>query len=154
MPAKCAPLAYEESFTVEESAHLRTCVLPGGMEDKWIVLFDDFRLSFHRSWTGFCIYAVTLVNINEDQEPPDVFCTSQPIVNRDPDEYTCTDDAYDARLLSWLIRTLMLHQEVEFPVDPTLSPEDALITMWGLAGNAAFTPPPTTPSAEPDRDAR
>lgn len=145
LPEKHAVLAYEEHFTAEESTRLLRCVLPGDMADKWIVLVDDFELRFHRSWTGFCVYVVTLVNDREDDDfdddEPIRYCACDAVVNRDPDQYSSTDDAHDAALVSWLIRTLLLEQQVELPADPAATPDDALLAAWGFAGNAAFFAP-------------
>lgn len=151
MPEKCAELDYEEHFTVEESARLLRVVLPEDMADKWMVFFDDFRLSFHRSWTGFCVYAVTLVSPDPEEEPTH-YCTCDAIVNRDRSQYTATDDAFDVALLSWLIRTLLLGQQVAYPIDPTKSAEDSLLSTWAFAGNAAFSAPVPDLAAATDAD--
>lgn len=148
MPARREAVPYEETFTLEESARLRRCVLPQVMEDKWIVLFDDLdtSLSFHRSWTGYLVYRVTLVSIDEDADPSRL-CATELVVNRDPSQYAGTDDALDAARVSWLIRTLLLDQAVAMPEAPSLSPDDALLEAWSFAGAAGFSPaegePPT-----------
>lgn len=147
MPALSAELPFHEEFTVEESARLQRCVLPGGMEDKWIVLLDDdYRLNFYRSWTGFHIYSVVLITIDADSDEPYPFCADDATVNRDPEQYKAGTDAFEAAKLRWLIRTLLLHQDVPMPQDPSVSGDEALLADWSFGGNAAFPPP------EPDEE--
>ena len=169
MPRISAPLPFEEVFTVEESARLQRSVLPQAMEDKWLVLYDEdtFVLRFHRSWTGFQLFAVTLVEMEPDDEGPLQFCATDATVNRDPEQYLAGDDDFEAARLNWLIRTLLLHQEVELPVDPSLSDDDAVLAAWSFAGGAGFAAPddettvpedggapPVPADPTPDGDAR
>ncbi len=149
MPRLSAYLPFEEVFTVEESARLTRCVLPQGMEDKWLVLYDEdtFVLRFHRSWTGFQLFAVVLVEMEPDDEGPLQFCATDATVNRDPAQYLAGDDRFEAARLNWLIRTLLLHQEVELPIDPSLSDDDAVLAAWSFAGGAGFSDP--GPDLEP-----
>ena len=34
---------------------IRAGHIPEMMEDKWFIYWQDDRLFFHRSWTGYCI---------------------------------------------------------------------------------------------------
>ena len=54
---------------------------PTEMEDKWFRYMEGDVLYAHRSWTGFCIY------IADFGEKGKIKVT----VNRDPEQYTCTD---------------------------------------------------------------
>ena len=60
---------------------LRHGHLPQGMEDKWFWYMEGDVLHAHRSWTGYCIY------IADFSEKGKIKVT----VNRDPEQYTCTD---------------------------------------------------------------
>jgi hypothetical protein len=42
----------------------------------------------------------------------DGYEVSEAWANRDKEQYTCVDDAYDARLLTWLIDVLLLKGRV------------------------------------------
>ena len=150
MPTRFAYIAYEDEFTVEESARLLRCVLPQDMAEKWIVLVDDHRRSFHRSWTGCCIYAVTLVS--PDEAAPTHYCTCDALVNREPSQWAATDDALDVARLRWLVRTLLLHQELELPVDPAVPAEAALLDAWAFAGSVAFPGSVALPTPSPADD--
>jgi len=152
MPALSAELPFHEEFTVEESARLQRCVLPGGMEDKWIVLLDDdYRLNFYRSWTGFHIYSVVLISIDADSDEPYAFCADDATVNRDPEQHEVGTDAFEAAKLRWLIRTLLLHQDVPMPQNPSVSGDEALLADWSFGGSAGFPMP--EPEEEPKDEA-
>jgi hypothetical protein len=56
------------------------------MEDRWFVVWDGGALWLHRSWTGFCIYRVGFAVRGDQVELTEV------IVNREPEQYTGTDE--------------------------------------------------------------
>lgn len=141
MPALQARLPHMEAFTEEEGARLLRNVLPQQMEDKWIVLVDGgFTLNFYRSWTGFHIYSVVIVQPNPE-EGDFHFWTADAVVNRDPEQYAAGDDALEGARLSWLIRTLLLHQDVPMPQDPSVTGDAALLADWSFGGSAGFPTP-------------
>ncbi|MFJ5485933.1 hypothetical protein [Pectobacterium actinidiae] len=85
-------------------------VIPKQMEDKWFIYFEDGWLRFHRSWTGFFIYALKL-----DGSPAGVRVTDS-WVNRDPTQYTNTDLEHDRNMLRYLIDVALLKKQgVPFP---------------------------------------
>jgi len=100
---------YEAAFTDAEAERLRQGLKPCEMEDKWFIYFQDGWLYLHRSWTGAQIYWLKL-----DGSQAGVRVTES-WVNRDPEQYRETDAAYDRLLLDFLIRRLLLGQDVEFP---------------------------------------
>lgn len=59
------------------------------------------------------IYKVKIAKIAEGYK------VSEAWVNRNPDQYLQTDDAYDAELLRYLIDRLLLCKKVFFPLDPS-----------------------------------
>ena len=84
-------------------------VIPREMEDKWFIYWKDDELHFHRSWTGFCVYKVRFDC--EDMGAAAVSAT----INRDPDQYTNTDDEYDAKMIAYLIDVVLLRRPSRFP---------------------------------------
>jgi len=85
-------------------------LVPGRMEDKWFIYYEDGWLRFHRSWTGAFIYALRL-----DGSPAGMRVT-QSWVNRNPQQYKETDTAYDRKLVRFLIDTLLLRKsDIVFP---------------------------------------
>lgn len=138
MPRARARIPYRDEFTGDEIDRLLRSVLPGDMADKWIALRNDATLDFHRSWTGFHIFSVVLgpLEVEHDELYGRVI---EAWANRDPEQWKTIGDAYDAELVRWLMRGLMLGQEgVAYPVDPTLTGDDALLAAWAGGGQAAF----------------
>jgi hypothetical protein len=154
MPRLRATIRVEDRYPKECFDALFRVVLPGEMEDKWIVFpgTEETVVDFHRSWTGFHLYRVYLF---EDDDGS--WYIDRVDVNRDPDEYSETDDAYDGQLVRWLIRTLLLNEQREFPADSSLAGDAALFAKWSFGGSAAIPNPrpnddagPASPDADPD----
>ncbi len=119
LPEKRAPLSYERRFSAAEHARLVRGLVPVEMEDKWFIYLEDGLLRLHRSWTGACIYGVRLGVEGEGSIVEEAW------VSRATDDYTRTDDAYDARLLSFLIERLLLgNNQVPFPVPDAIEGGD------------------------------
>ena len=119
LPTRVATLPFRHGYTAEEFAALTRGLIPEEMEDKWFVFMQDGVLNFHRSWTGVCIYRVVL------HEENGVYIVHEVLVNRDPEQYKSTDDAYDSALLNFLIDALLLCKRTPFPVPgdvPTEAP--------------------------------
>lgn len=117
MPEQTAVLYYQAQFSVQEFDQISTGLIPQKMEDKWFIVLEGKTLKLYRSWSGNCIYQVDFAQ--EDFH----YYVSRAIVNRDPAQYLETDNAYDCLLLNFLIRNLLLGQDVPFPMPPK-SPEE------------------------------
>ena len=111
-PSQRESLALDAVFTDAEAERLMLGLIPAEMEDKWFVYFDEGWLHFHRSWTGFHIYALRL-----DGSPGGVRVTDS-WVNRDPNQYSSTDTVYDRQLVHFLIDRLLLGKDVAAPPPP------------------------------------
>jgi hypothetical protein len=104
---------------------------PTAMEEKWFIYLEGDRLLFRRSWTGFLIYDVEAV------------WSAGPLylgkvrVNRNPKQYTETDDEYDRRLLLYLIQQVLCGVPAEFPFNG--DEETASLEAWSIAGSASLT---------------
>ena len=98
MPERREIFVLNRSFSDAEMNALRRGNVPQSMEDKWFWYMEDFTLWAHRSWTGSCIYRI---DFKEDGN-------HVVTVNRDPEQYGCTDVNEDAeslnRLLDWWTR--------------------------------------------------
>lgn len=110
LPSSVASLPFQHAYTAEEFAILARGLIPQEMEDKWTVFVQDGVLFFHRSWTGVCVFRVTL------REQGGGYVVHEALVNRDPEQYKGTNDGYDADLLNFLIDTLLLGKRTPFPV--------------------------------------
>jgi len=129
LPSKHARISLSRNFSRKEIDRMRAGVVPAQMEDKWFIYWQENFLFFHRSWTGVCIYVVRFV------QNGDGLRMYEADVNREPSEYTETSDAKDAALISYLIDTLLLHQDAEFPCD-SREPTESAIAAWSLVGKA------------------
>lgn len=110
LPDRCARLDFQRNFSETEYARLTQGLIPQQMEDKWFIFFEDNTLYFHRSWTGICIYVLRL------EPSAGGWRVIEVLVNRDPDQYTETNEAYDIALLNYLIDRLLLGKDLPFPV--------------------------------------
>lgn len=92
-PERRVPLGYEERFDPWLDAATAECLLrglvPEAMEDKWFIYFDAGWLRFHRSWTGYFIYALRL------EADGDGMRVMESWVSRDSEQYQSTDVAWD-----------------------------------------------------------
>ena len=93
LPRQRETFILRRAFTPGQMAALRRGNVPRAMEDKWFWFMEGDSLFAHRSWSGFCIYRI-------DFRPDQRHLVS---VNRDPEQYSCTDAAEDARTLDKLL---------------------------------------------------
>ena len=93
MPQQRDTFILQRAFTPQQMAALRRGNIPQEMEDKWFWFMEEDTLFAHRSWTGFCIYQIVF-------KPDNRHLVS---VNRDPEQYSCTDAAEDAQKLNKLL---------------------------------------------------
>ena len=110
LPAQRAPLALERVFSEQEVEAIRLGLIPDRMEDKWFIFFEEDTLYVHRSWTGYCIYQLRLREDGAQYTVVDAF------VNRDPSQYSGTDDGYDERLLLFLVENFLLGRRYRLPM--------------------------------------
>jgi len=110
LPAEHAPLVVEREFTQQEYARIACGVVPEQMEDKWFIFLEDTSLFFHRSWTGFCIFQVTLT------QQSTIYAIADVLVNRDTTQYSGSTDIYDKQLLLFLINNLLLDERHPLPI--------------------------------------
>ena len=93
MPKKHTEYTIKKHFSPEQIEILRFGHIPEVMEDKWFWYMEDDTLYIHRSWTGNCIYVLSFEAGN----------TIHVTANRDPQQYTCTDEQEDAAYLCALL---------------------------------------------------
>ncbi len=102
LPELRAVLPFERHFTAGDYRRLRRGYRPLEMEDKWVILFQEEWLAFHRSWTGYCIYRLELAAANS------AFRVEQAWVNRDPRQHQGTQEQGDVQTLNYLMDRLLL----------------------------------------------
>lgn len=128
MPGQKTSLPFQRTYTEQEYQHLILGLNPEEMEDKWFVFEEGGWLHFHRSWTGFCIYRVHC------EKAAAGYTTTETWVNRDPEQYSETDDAFDAALLQFLIETLLLGNPCPFPRKAGVSEDQQALFQWSSVG--------------------
>lgn len=130
MPVKKTTIRLERFYSAAEMEIIRRGVVPEVMEDKWFIYWLDETLYLHRSWTGVCVFAVRFAAEGEGWRMVEAD------VNRDPEQYKSTDDAEDAKTVSYLVDVLLLHKDVLFPTDD-LAAVGHMINSWVLVGRAS-----------------
>ena len=119
------PVQYQDDFNSQELELLSLGLVPQEMEDKWFIFREDDEVFFHRSWTGHLVYQISL----------DGATVKSAYVVDDPSFYRRGTDDYEARLLRFLIRGLLLRQDVPFPVPENISNSPPGIFQHSIAGS-------------------
>ncbi len=109
MPSKHAVLSYEGLFTDEQFQRIKRGLFPEAMEDRWYIYWEQPWLRFHRSWSGFEIYKVRFEYVNGGWR------AIAAEINQDKAQHVATNLERESRLLDWIIRRLILHEEIAFP---------------------------------------
>jgi hypothetical protein len=89
MPARQSNLVLNLTYADAEMARIRHGFIPHSMDERWFLYFSDGSLHVHRSWTGLYIFQVFFTRTGTH------WCATHAIVNREPEEYSETDDAVD-----------------------------------------------------------
>lgn len=97
MPESNASFILKKKLKKDAINRLKHGHIPTEMEDRWFSYFEDNKLYIHRSWSGNCIYIVTFNTLTNRHKV---------IVNRDENQYACTDINEDKEELSELLDTL------------------------------------------------
>lgn len=123
LPAEHARLVVERAFTEQEYARIEYGVIAYRMEDRWFIFLEDTTLFFHRSWTGYCIFQVSLA------QQGTTYAIANVLVNRDPTQYSGSSDSHDTQLLLWLINHLILGGQYLLP-PPSGVPADIATDLY------------------------
>lgn len=109
IPDEKKKLAFTRTFSSTEYQRLQVGFIPDEMEDKWFIYMEKDWLYFHRSWTGICIYQIRLKRTKGKYEVIETW------VNRDPEQYTNTDDQRDIASLNLLIDRFLIGKKNTSP---------------------------------------
>jgi hypothetical protein len=130
---------YRATFSDTEYVILCRGLVPVEMEDKWFVFLEAHTLYFHRSWTGHCVYQL------EMQATPTSHDVVRAMVASDHDMYHRSSDQYEAAMVDFLLRGLLLHQAVAFPLPAGLRSAPPGLFQHHIAGTGfpeqTFGPP-------------
>ena len=97
MPDKHTTIPMDESIPSAAMRIVKYGHIPDAMEDHWYMYCDETTIRYYRSWTGFCIY---VAKYEDDGETCRI---TELTVNREPEQYTCTDDKHDVALFMALL---------------------------------------------------
>lgn len=103
MPERNIVLHPRQWYSREDMTAIRRGFYPTVMEQKWFLIFTGDRLHMHRSWTGILIFDVGFTF-----DPQGGAYVSDVIVNRDPEQYQCTDNDEDLSLMKNVIQGHLL----------------------------------------------
>lgn len=97
MPDKHASIPINVLVSKEVMDIIRYGHIPGAMEDHWFMYCDDHAIRYFRSWSGVCIFVASYVKTGDD------FKITELQANRDPEQYSNTDDEKDINLFLALL---------------------------------------------------
>ena len=97
MPDKQTTIPMDENIPSAAMRIVKYGHIPDAMEDHWFMYCDETTIRYYRSWTGFCIY---VAKYEDDGETCRI---TELTVNRDSEQYTCTDDKHDVALFMALL---------------------------------------------------
>ena len=142
LPEQRTTIALDRVFSPKDMDRIRVGLIPEMMEDKWFIYWRDKALYFHRSWTGNCTYVVHFASEGEAWR---MVCAE---VNREYEQYQCTNDDYDAKMISYLIDVVLLHRPADFPTEDDDS-DTSVAGQWASVGRAMLG---RHPDGRDDRD--
>lgn len=130
LPKTRRKLMLDRTYNALAIARIAKGYIPAAMEEKWFAWFDGKVLHLHRSWTGNCIYRVTFARDPAGLRA--VFAWA----NRDPAQFTETDDAADAAQVIALIDDLFIHA-------PDAPPGDAFLEAFQVLAKPNYLGAPS-----------
>ncbi len=134
LPERHVTFALDRTYTAQEMERIRAGLVPQEMEEKWFIFWEDETLYFHRSWTGFCVYVVRFAARDRS------WAMVEADASRDPDQYLVTDDAYDAKMIAFLVDELLLGVPGEYPSEDP-DPGTRALRMWSDIGGQKIVGP-------------
>ncbi|MFE6942000.1 hypothetical protein [Streptomyces chartreusis] len=78
------------------------------MDEKWNVFAEGEVVFLHRSWTGRGVFEATFAPVDEGG-----WRIARAVVERDPERYRNSDDAYDCLMLELVISAIVLGESAQ-----------------------------------------
>ena len=126
-------------FSKQQYEKMQDGFMAEQMEDKWDINFANDKLYFSRSWTGSVVYIAYFKESGAIFPQNSKYKLYRLDLNRNYSEYSETDDVYDLSMCIYLIRRLLLNQQVVYPFRNCVKyPE---LEAWSNVGRAAFEKP-------------
>lgn len=119
LPTERAPLDIDATIELDAWQQMKRGFVPQSAADKWFIYVDEAdQMYVHRASTGTCIFQVRFA----PHPAGEGMTIAEAWANRNPQQYRNTKAGYDAKLLIYVIRRLLLKHEVPFPA-PTALPK-------------------------------
>jgi hypothetical protein len=122
------PVPFAAAYSRDEYERLREGVVPGQMEDKWFIFFEEPFLFFHRSWTGQPVYRVRLVESASGYRAEEAAWAGE-LASGNEDQVP-----YQAALLNFLVDNFLLGRSTPFPRPPGLQEQAPGVFQHHVAG--------------------
>jgi hypothetical protein len=106
-----------ESYTHAEFEEIKRGMIPGEMEDKWFIFFEEPWLYFHRSWTGLGVYGVEFRTSDHGASVVASWVGGSAGPHVEPSR------DYHRAMLRFLIDALLLGKPASFPIPCDLPQE-------------------------------
>lgn len=128
MSSERAKTRYHDKFTPREMDKIRLGYIPEEMEEKWFIYMEGDWLYLHQSWTGDCTFMVRFYRGAYHYRIAEAWTT------RDGIERGTLKRKDDAREMKFLIRFLLLGEDIEYPRRKGESDYDYALNMWACVG--------------------
>ena len=128
MSSERARIRYLDKFTPREMDTIRLGYVPEEMEEKWFIYMEGDWLYLHQSWTGDCTFMVKFYQGTYHYRIAEAWAT------RDGIERGTLKRKDDAREIRFLIRFLLLHEDIEYPRREGEWDYESAMRMWGCVG--------------------
>jgi hypothetical protein len=97
MPSLCKTIQLNRLLSHEQWEFIQS----GLLQERWKARIEDGKIHLFRRGTEFCIFIVNWVQTDSGFEIVDM------IVNRDPEQYSSTDDDEDISLVNVIIDSML-----------------------------------------------
>ena len=94
-------LAIDLSFNGEQFQKIILGLSAKEMENRWRIYYENETLVFQRSWTGYTIFEAKIY------KEKNRYFINEFLVERNPEKYRITDDAYDIEVITNKINKLL-----------------------------------------------
>jgi hypothetical protein len=101
LPEEHTVLKISRVFDRSQMDLIRKGHIPTDMDDRWFIYFEDNTLYLHRSWTGYCVFVLSLSEIDNA-----AWHITQCLVSRNQEQYGETTDEADLKLLHLVLNDL------------------------------------------------
>jgi hypothetical protein len=104
LPEERADLKINRVFDRNQMERLRKGFIPSDMDNSWFVYFEDNKLYLHRSWTGYCVFVLSLNEIDNG-----AWHITRCLVSRNKEQYGETSNKADIKLLHLVLNDLLVY---------------------------------------------